>query len=106
MTDYNVNDLRQEIKKDISGIHSRLDKIVETLSQVAVQSNQISTLQSENQQLRNEVDGLWEKLEPIKEWQQSCPRRSIKWVYAILVPIAGLQITQAYALVRLILSTT
>lgn len=70
---------------------SALDAIRDTLGKISVQSNQIQALQSD-------VSALWRKYDDLvrpkdgvittmRSFQASCPRKTIKWLWVVMVPM-------------------
>jgi len=80
-----------DVETRLDKIESKLDSIAETLKVVAVQHEQIANLQGQ-------VSALWTKYDSIcgpegtisvvRNHQASCPRAQMKYLWAIVVPMA------------------
>jgi hypothetical protein len=73
--------------KRLSRIESQLDDIKTTLSKMAVQDEKIT-------QTAGEVSAIWKKLDKLaddisgcRNWQASCPRTTVNWMWCVLIPM-------------------
>ena len=72
-------------------IEHKLDRIAETLNVVAVQNEQIGSLQIQVNALWHKYDGLTgpdSLLARVSTHQASCPRGQIKYLWMLIVPLS------------------
>lgn len=91
-----------DVEARLDKIETKLDGIAETLKVVAVQHEQIGNLQVQ-------MSSLWEKYDAlvgpkgtipeISNFQASCPRKQIKFMWYLIVPISLALLGVAYKLV-------
>lgn len=87
----------------LDAIESKLDRISETLSQIAIQRDRIDRLEAR-------MHGIWERYDSLvgpegtivkmKNFQASCPRNNVRWVWMVLIPMGMTLLGMGFALVR------
>ena len=68
-------------------IEYQLGEIKETLSKMAVQDEKISRQQAEISALWKKLDEINKELIQCRNWQASCPRTTINWMWCVLIPM-------------------
>ncbi len=66
-----------------------LKKIQETLGVIAVQSNQITNLQTMQSEMRGDLNSLTQRLCMAERWQATCPRKSVGRLWGFIVGIGS-----------------
>jgi len=82
-----------------------LDEIKTTLATIAVQDQRLHTLEQSNSTLWKKYDDLASPkgvVQHLKNFQASCPRSILKWVWVVLIPMMLTQVIIAIELVKLI----
>lgn len=92
-----------DVEARLDKIEAKLDSIAETLKVVAVQHEQITNLQSQ-------VSSLWEKYDAITgpkgilpsvcNFQASCPRGQIKFLWVIVIPMGISLLAMGWAMLK------
>lgn len=76
--------------KRLETIELKLDDIIHALSQIAVQQEKITRLETSMDNIWKRYDGIVGPggiIPKIREYQASCPRAQIRWMWAILIPM-------------------
>ena len=98
----NGSDNFRAIETKLTDVNNKLSKIEDALSTLAVQSEQIGCIQTQLGDLWKKYDTLIKPdggvLPEIKNFQASCPRNSIKWMWLIVIPMG---LTQVLTIVTL-----
>lgn len=68
-------------------IEFQLVEINNTLAKMAVQDEKISRLQAEISALWKKADKQAEELALCRNWQASCPRATVSWMWCVLIPM-------------------
>ena len=97
------------IEKRFDQLDEKLDTINTTLGKMAIQGEQIKTLQFNQDVILRKYDKLSEDLRMLQQFQASCPRADIRerfdmikdkfmWVWVFLIPMAGSLLVMSYNL--------
>jgi hypothetical protein len=78
----------EAIDKKLDEHSSALNGIRETLSLIAVQSVQISSLQAMQSEMRGDINEIYGRVDALKIWQSSCPKASVKALWGVVVTVA------------------
>ena len=87
----------------LAAIEKKIDGISETLSQIAIQRDRIERLEERMHGIWGRYDSLVGPegvLYQIRNFQASCPRSQIRWVWVTLVPLIFTQLGVGLALLR------
>lgn len=68
-------------------IELQLSDIKNTLSKMAVQDEKISRQQSEISAIWKKLDEVNKDLHQCRNWQASCPRATVNWMWSVLIPM-------------------
>ncbi len=98
--------------KRLSNIEMKIDRqseeladIKQTLATIAVQDQRLHTLEQSTHTLWKKYDELASPegiVQNLKNFQASCPRFILKWVWVVLIPMMLTQVIIAIELVKLI----
>lgn len=97
MSQENWNGLerREMDRRQLSMIEKKLDEhseilesIRSTLSAVAVQNVQIQNIQSMQNEMRGDINEVYQKIEKINGHQASCPRKNISAIWCVMISIS------------------
>lgn len=95
----------KNIEDEIREQGKKLDAIAHALNRIAVQQVEINENRKDINTLMNKWDQIFGPagvLMQMQNFQASCPRSSIKWVWMVLVPTAMLQLALAVGLLKLL----
>ena len=92
--------MTQESDSRLEKIEQKLEAIQDILSKMSIQSEQISTLQRQNDMLWRKYDKVYDDIMVIKNYQASCPRATIGWIWTILIPMGITLIGLIYHVVK------
>lgn len=81
-------------------IEDKLGQIAEILAKMSVQTEQISSLQRQSDALWRKHEKISDDLVLIKNFQAACPRQTVGWMWAVIIPIAVTLIGMLYHVVR------
>ena len=70
-------------------IEEKLDNLTDVVGKMAVQSQQIETLQENIGALWKRIDKLYDDCTVIQRRQASCPRWQIKTIWTVILSVAG-----------------
>ena len=88
-----VDDNRlQSIEKTLELQSQQLSEIARAVNTIAVQDEQIRTLQKD-------VGEIFPRVRVVETFQASCPRNTTYWLWLLMIPQAGAWIAVAYKLV-------
>lgn len=73
----------------LNKIEEKIDNLTEVVGKMAVQSQQIETLQESISDLWKRTDKLYDNCTTIEKWQASCPRGQIKTIWTVILSVAG-----------------
>jgi len=94
-----------DMDKRLENIEDKIDSIRTTLSQIAIQRDRIERLEERMHAIWTRYDTLIGPdgvLSSMKNFQASCPRATVKWVWVILVPMGLTVLGMGVALMRCI----
>ena len=86
--------VEENAERRLIAIESKIDKITDLITKIAVQKNRIDTLTMQ-------VEALWKKQDTLQLKQASCPKEQIKWLWCIIIPQGILLITLAIKVIAL-----
>lgn len=92
-----------DMEKRLDTIEKKLDGISSTLSQIAIQRDRIERLEQRMHAIWERYDALVGQegvLSKLSNFQASCPRGQIRWVWMTLVPLIFTQLGIGLALLR------
>jgi hypothetical protein len=92
-----------DMEKRLDTIEKKLDGISSTLSQIAIQRDRIERLEQRMHAIWERYDALVGPegvLSKLSNFQASCPRGQIRWVWMTLVPLIFTQLGIGLALLR------
>lgn len=92
--------MTQDVDARLSKIEEKLEAIQEILSKMSVQSEQIATLQRQSDALWRKYDKIYDDMVLIKNWQASCPRNAMNWMWAILIPMGLTLVGMLYHVIK------
>lgn len=94
------SDFKNEVRATLKDHGQVLRSIQETLGTIAVQSEQIQALQQKQRLLEMKMDALLDPekgtIQRLSTFQASCPRKQIKWMWAVNIPL-GIALLSAAA---------
>ena len=70
-------------------IEEKLDNLTTIVSKMAVQSQQIESLQEGMGRLWKRMDKMYDNCAVIQQWQASCPRAEIKTIWTVILAVSG-----------------
>lgn len=73
----------------LNKIEEKIDNLTEIVGKMAVQSQQIETLQENISGLWKRMDRVFDTCTVLQNWQASCPRKEIKTIWAVMLSVAG-----------------
>ena len=85
-------------------IERKIDKIANTIQQIAVQDERIRHIEMGVKELGKKHDAFCVpggELDRIQRQQASCPRNQIKWLWITLIPLGVSWLAAAYALINM-----
>jgi uncharacterized phage infection (PIP) family protein YhgE len=91
-----------QIHKQLERQNKKLETIQQTLQKIAVQEEQIRQIQSEQQALWLKMDALTATdgtITQILNYQASCPRHQIKYLWLVVIPMGLTQLTVSVKLI-------
>ena len=94
-----------DVDKRLEAIETKIDGISNTLSQIAIQRDRIERLEERMHAIWTRYDTLISPdgiLHKLDNFQASCPRNTVRWVWAILVPMGLTLLGMAVAMMRCI----
>jgi hypothetical protein len=93
-------------ERRLAAIERKLDGIQETLNEVAVQNEQIATLQGETRTLFGKWDDFTRpggELNRMIRHQASCPRGQIRYLWCIVIPMGLTLLGVGFAVIKIAL---
>jgi len=101
----------EENNKRLCSIEKKLDKHGEALQEIRDSLSAIAVQQEQITQLNSQINGLWTKwdaftgpdgtLNDITTFQASCPRKTVRWLWLVVVPMGVALLASAYAFMRI-----
>ncbi len=73
----------------LNKIEEKLDNLTDIVGKMAVQSQQIESLQENMGGLWKRMDKMYDNCAVIQQWQASCPRGEIKTIWSVVLSVAG-----------------
>ncbi len=73
----------------LNKIEEKLDNLTDIVGKMAVQSQQIATLQEGANDLWKRMDKMYDNCAILQQWQASCPRSEIKTIWTVVLSVAG-----------------
>jgi hypothetical protein len=86
-----------QLDKKLDDHAEKLENMRQTLSTIAVQSVQISSLQSMQNELRGDINEIYAKIEKLMTFQTTCPRKQMSALWGVVVSVA-LSLTGSFVL--------
>jgi len=100
-----------ENHKRLCSIERKLDKHGEALQEIRNSLSLIAVQQEQISQLTNQINSLWTKwdaftgpngqLNDITTFQASCPRKTVKWLWLVVIPMGMALLASAFAYMRI-----
>lgn len=85
----------------------KMDGIAETISRIAVQNERIKKLETQREESQRKWDAVFGPdgtFMSLKNFQASCPRSNIKWVWLAVIPIGFTELMMGIAILKLFMS--
>lgn len=92
-----------DMDKRLEAIEKKIDGISTTLSQIAIQRDRIERLEERMHAIWQRYDTLVAPdgiLSTIRNFQASCPRSTVRWVWVVLIPMGLTVLGMGFALMR------
>jgi len=87
-----------DVDARLEKIEIKVNEIKEAVTEMAVQNERIINLQTQINSHQVQIDTMWAKydaliapdgvLPKIRNFQSSCPRDQIKWMWTVIIPLA------------------
>lgn len=84
-----ASDIKLEsIEKKLDEHSSALNRLLETVQQIAIQQVHIQSLQSMQNEMRGDINEIYGKISEIRTFQSQCPKGSLTNIWRAIVSMA------------------
>lgn len=100
-----MEDRLKNIEVEMRDQGRKLDDIAKALNKIAIQQVEINENRKDINTLMNKWDQIFGPagiLARMQNFQASCPRASVKWVWMVLIPTALMQMAMAVGFLKII----